>query len=59
MAFFISLVISTRDAHISPRAEGPRANMLKKSDDPYIALLSYRATPLANVSKVFMKVSFF
>ena len=27
MSFFISHVISTRDAHISPRAEGPRANM--------------------------------
>jgi hypothetical protein len=27
MAFFISHVISTRDAHISPRAEGSRANM--------------------------------
>jgi hypothetical protein len=27
MAFFISHVISTRDAHISPRAKGPRANM--------------------------------
>jgi hypothetical protein len=27
MAFFISHVISTRDAHISQRTEGPRANM--------------------------------
>ena len=27
MAFFISHVISTRDAHISPRAEGTMANM--------------------------------
>ena len=27
MAFFISHVISTRDAHISPRAESPSANM--------------------------------
>jgi hypothetical protein len=27
MAFFISHVISTRDAHISPKAEVPRANM--------------------------------
>jgi hypothetical protein len=27
MAFLISHVISTRDAHISPRAERPRANM--------------------------------
>ena len=27
MAFFISHVISTWDDHISPRAEGPRANM--------------------------------
>ena len=27
MAFFISHVISTRDAHVSPRAEDPRANM--------------------------------
>jgi len=25
MAFFISHVLSTRDIHISPRAEGPRA----------------------------------
>ena len=27
MAFFISHVISTRDAHIIPRPEGQRANM--------------------------------
>ena len=27
MAFFIVHVISTRDIHISPMAEGPRANM--------------------------------
>ena len=27
MAFFISHVISTQDAHISPRAEGPKANL--------------------------------
>ena len=27
MSFFISHVRSTRDAHISPRAEGPRSNM--------------------------------
>ena len=27
MAFFISHVISTRDAHIRPRVESPRANM--------------------------------
>jgi len=28
MAFFILHVISTRDIHISPRAEGPMANMV-------------------------------
>jgi len=32
MAYFISHVISTRDAHISPRAEGPRVNMWSRVD---------------------------